>query len=149
MANVPTFDPNRIAGSKAEAHQEPGHRRHVRAGSTNKTITAAAALQHGVVTPKTETIVPDNLPLCPEKTFRDSHSHAPELMTFADIVAQSSNVGTITAYRRRPALQGPGRLRLRPQERGRPAGESPGSCATPRPGTAPTSGPTPSARAWP
>jgi cell division protein FtsI (penicillin-binding protein 3) len=68
-------------------------------GSTNKTITAAAALEHGVRTPKTETIVPDSLPLCPEKTFHDSHSHAPELMTFADIVAQSSNVGTIMTAR--------------------------------------------------
>jgi cell division protein FtsI (penicillin-binding protein 3) len=68
-------------------------------GSTNKTITAAAALEHRVVTPRTETIVPDSLPLCPEKTFHDSHSHAPELMTFADIVAKSSNVGTIMTAR--------------------------------------------------
>ncbi|HTE67416.1 MAG TPA: penicillin-binding transpeptidase domain-containing protein, partial [Actinomycetes bacterium] len=43
--------------------------------------------------------VPDNVPLCPEKTFRDSHSHAPELMTFAEIVAKSSNVGTIMTAR--------------------------------------------------
>jgi cell division protein FtsI (penicillin-binding protein 3) len=99
MANVPTFDPNRIAGSKAEARKNRAIADMFEPGSTNKTITAAAALQHGVVTPKTETIVPDNLPLCPEKTFRDSHSHAPELMTFADIVAQSSNVGTIMAAR--------------------------------------------------
>jgi cell division protein FtsI (penicillin-binding protein 3) len=99
MANVPTFDPNRIAGSKPEARKNRAIADVFEPGSTNKTITAAAALQHGIVTPRTETIVPDKLPLCPEKTFRDSHSHAPELMSFADIVAQSSNVGTIMAAR--------------------------------------------------
>jgi len=99
MANMPTFDPNRIAASKPEARKNRAIADVFEPGSTNKTITAAAALQHGVVTPKTETIVPDNIPLCPEKTFRDSHSHAPELMTFANIVARSSNVGTIMAAR--------------------------------------------------
>jgi cell division protein FtsI (penicillin-binding protein 3) len=99
MANMPTFDPNRIAASKPEARKNRAIADVFEPGSTNKTITAAAALQHGTVTPKTETIVPDNIPLCPEKTFRDSHSHAPELMTFADIVARSSNVGTIMAAR--------------------------------------------------
>jgi cell division protein FtsI (penicillin-binding protein 3) len=99
MANVPTFDPNRIGASKPEARKNRAIADMFEPGSTNKTITAAAALQHGIVTPKTETIVPDNIPLCPEKTFRDSHSHAPELMTFADIVAKSSNVGTIMAAR--------------------------------------------------
>jgi cell division protein FtsI (penicillin-binding protein 3) len=99
MANVPSFDPNRIARSKPEARKNRAIADVFEPGSTNKTITAAAALQHGVVTPRTETIVPDNLPLCPEKTFHDSHSHAPELMTFADIVAKSSNVGTIMAAR--------------------------------------------------
>jgi cell division protein FtsI (penicillin-binding protein 3) len=99
MANMPTFDPNRIAASKPEARKNRAIADMFEPGSTNKTITAAAALQHGIVTPKTETIVPDNIPLCPEKTFRDSHSHAPELMTFADIVARSSNVGTIMAAR--------------------------------------------------
>ncbi|HEU4895937.1 MAG TPA: penicillin-binding protein 2, partial [Actinomycetota bacterium] len=99
MANMPTFDPNRIAASKPEARKNRAIADVFEPGSTNKTITAAAALQNGIVTPKTETIVPDNIPLCPEKTFRDSHSHAPELMTFADIVAKSSNVGTIMAAR--------------------------------------------------
>jgi cell division protein FtsI (penicillin-binding protein 3) len=99
MANVPTFDPNRIGASKPEARKNRAIADMFEPGSTNKTITAAAALQHRIVTPRTETIVPDSISLCPEKTFRDSHSHAPELMTFADIVAKSSNVGTIMAAR--------------------------------------------------
>ena len=99
MANVPTFDPNRVGASKPEARKNRAIADVFEPGSTNKTITAAAALEHGVVTPATETIVPDRIPLCPEKTFRDSHAHPPELMTFADIVAKSSNVGTIMAAR--------------------------------------------------
>jgi cell division protein FtsI (penicillin-binding protein 3) len=99
MANVPTFDPNRMAASKPEGRKNRAVADVFEPGSTNKTITAAAALEHGIRTPRTETIVPDHLPLCPEKTFRDSHSHAPEPMTFADIVAKSSNVGTIMAAR--------------------------------------------------
>ncbi|HEY4728472.1 MAG TPA: penicillin-binding protein 2, partial [Actinomycetes bacterium] len=99
MANVPTFDPNQVGRSRPEARRNRAVEDMFEPGSTNKTITAAAALEHGVRTPKTETIVPDSLPLCPEKTFHDSHSHAPELMTFADIVARSSNVGTIMTAR--------------------------------------------------
>jgi cell division protein FtsI (penicillin-binding protein 3) len=99
LANVPTFDPNQVGASRPEARRNRAVEEVFEPGSTNKTITAAAALEHGVVTPKTETIVPDSLPLCPEKTFHDSHWHAPELMTFADIVAKSSNVGTIMTAR--------------------------------------------------
>jgi cell division protein FtsI (penicillin-binding protein 3) len=99
MANVPTFDPNQVGRSRPEARKNRAVEDMFEPGSTNKTITAAAALEHGVRTPKTETIVPDSLPLCPEKTFHDSHSHPPELMTFADIVAKSSNVGTIMTAR--------------------------------------------------
>jgi cell division protein FtsI (penicillin-binding protein 3) len=99
MANVPTFDPNQVGRARPEARKNRAVEDVFEPGSTNKTITAAAALEHGVRTPKTETIVPDSLPLCPEKTFHDSHSHAPELMTFADIVAKSSNVGTIMTAR--------------------------------------------------
>jgi cell division protein FtsI (penicillin-binding protein 3) len=99
MANVPTFDPNQVGRSAPEARKNRAVEDVFEPGSTNKTITAAAALEHRVVTPRTETIVPDSLPLCPEKTFHDSHSHAPELMTFADIVAKSSNVGTIMTAR--------------------------------------------------
>jgi cell division protein FtsI (penicillin-binding protein 3) len=99
MANMPSFDPNRLSRGKLEARKNRAVADVFEPGSTNKTITAAAALQHGIVTSKTETIVPDNIPLCPEKTFRDSHTHSPELMTFAEIVAKSSNVGTIMTAR--------------------------------------------------
>jgi cell division protein FtsI (penicillin-binding protein 3) len=49
-----------------------------------------------VVTPTTRITVPPALELCPGvKTFHDAHEHGTEVLSFADVVAQSSNIGTI------------------------------------------------------
>jgi cell division protein FtsI (penicillin-binding protein 3) len=130
MANLPTFDPNRFAGASAESRRNRAVTDVFEPGSTNKTMTAAAALQHGVVTPRTPITVPPALELCPGvKTFHDAHEHGTEVLAFADVVAQSSNIGTIKVAR---AL---GPRRLAQAERdfgyGRPTGidlpgESPG-----------------------
>jgi cell division protein FtsI (penicillin-binding protein 3) len=96
MANVPGFDPNRFASAPRGAVRNRAVEDVFEPGSTNKTITAAAALEAGIVTPGTQMLVPSRLELCPGvKTFRDSHQHATEPMSFAEVVAQSSNVGTI------------------------------------------------------
>ncbi|HEV8651161.1 MAG TPA: penicillin-binding protein 2 [Actinomycetes bacterium] len=96
MANVPGFDPNRFAAATPDAVRNRAVENVFEPGSTNKTITAAAALEAGIVTPGTRMLVPSRIELCPGvKTFRDSHEHATESMSFADVVAQSSNVGTI------------------------------------------------------
>ncbi|HEX8930690.1 MAG TPA: penicillin-binding protein 2 [Actinomycetota bacterium] len=96
MANVPTFDPNRFGDSTAEARKNRAVSNVFEPGSTNKVITAAAALDAGVVRPSTRVTVPPVLPLCPGiHPFHDSHSHGTEQLTFADVVAQSSNIGTI------------------------------------------------------
>jgi cell division protein FtsI (penicillin-binding protein 3) len=100
MANVPSFDPNHFASSRPEARKNRAVTDVYEPGSTNKTITAAAALQAGVVTPRTEVTVPPALELCPGvKTFHDSHAHGTETLSFAQVVAQSSNIGTIQVAR--------------------------------------------------
>ena len=96
MANLPDYDPNRYAKATALARRNRAVEDVFEPGSTNKTITAAAALEAGVVTPVTKLRIPWALELCPGvKTFHDSHKHAQHVMSFADVVAQSSNVGTI------------------------------------------------------
>ncbi len=63
-------------------------------GSTNKVITLAAALEAGEVTPETVFEVPDTIRIG-DKDFRDSHEHPAQMMSVADILRESSNVGTI------------------------------------------------------
>jgi cell division protein FtsI (penicillin-binding protein 3) len=63
-------------------------------GSVNKVITAAAALEEGVIGVDDILHVPDHL-LVADHVFHDAHTHAIEPMTLTDIVSESSNVGTI------------------------------------------------------
>jgi cell division protein FtsI (penicillin-binding protein 3) len=62
-------------------------------GSVNKVITMAAAIEEGLVVPETELDVPNQLQVA-DHTFTDSHD-MPGRMSVAEILAQSSNVGTI------------------------------------------------------
>ena len=96
VANMPTFDPNRFGVSSDEARKNRAVTNVFEPGSTNKVITAAAALDAGVVRPSTPVTIPPVLPLCPGvHPFHDSHQHGTERLSFADVVAQSSNIGTI------------------------------------------------------
>jgi cell division protein FtsI (penicillin-binding protein 3) len=62
-------------------------------------VTIAAALEEGVVTPSTRMNVADTLPVA-DVTFHDSEPHPLMWWTTADIVAHSSNVGTIQIAQR-------------------------------------------------
>jgi cell division protein FtsI (penicillin-binding protein 3) len=66
-------------------------------GSTNKVVTIAAALEAGIVTPQTEFAVPQAIKVDGQK-FEDVEAHGP-VLTVADIVRESSNVGTILVAR--------------------------------------------------
>lgn len=94
MAAAPGFDPNSYGQARdwgnriVQEAYEPG--------STNKVITAAAVLEKGGVRPETVFKVPYEI----KKYgigFHDSHRHRTEELTFAGVLAQSSNVGTILA----------------------------------------------------
>ncbi|HWJ64267.1 MAG TPA: penicillin-binding protein 2 [Acidimicrobiales bacterium] len=63
-------------------------------GSVNKMITVAGAIEEGVVTPDTILNVPDYLQLY-DREFTDSHPHPTSDWSVTDIVATSSNIGTI------------------------------------------------------
>lgn len=63
-------------------------------GSTNKVITVAAAIEHGLVGPQTPFEVPSWYRFG-DHTYRDVHPHATERWSTTDILRESSNVGTI------------------------------------------------------
>ncbi|MBO3745444.1 penicillin-binding protein 2 [Streptosporangiaceae bacterium NEAU-GS5] len=99
MANSPEVDLNHWDdyapsdwGNRAAAEVfEPG--------STNKVITAAAAIESGAVTPETRFTVADHI-RCADRVLRDAHTHKTEPMTFTQVIGESSNVGTIMAAQR-------------------------------------------------
>ena len=63
-------------------------------GSVNKVITIAAALQEGGVRATDKFVVPDHMNVGGSR-FVDHDQHEPKSWTVTDIVANSSNIGTI------------------------------------------------------
>jgi len=101
IANMPTFDPNRFGTSSDQARKNRAVTDVYEPGSTNKVITAAAALDAGVVKPASSITVPPELQLCRGvHAFHDSHAHGTEELAFSDVVARSSNIGTITVAKK-------------------------------------------------
>ncbi len=94
LANDKTFDPNNLSeASEAELNNravttpyEPG--------SVNKVITAAAAIEHGITTPKSVHQVPGQIQIA-DRTVRDAWPHGTQGFTTTGIFAKSSNVGTL------------------------------------------------------
>lgn len=93
VASYPTYDPNNLAKATGNLTNlaftdvfEPG--------STGKVITAAAALQEGKATPSTPVVVPGRLHRS-DAWFKDAEPHGTENLTFAGVLAQSSNIGTM------------------------------------------------------
>ncbi|MFG2086117.1 MULTISPECIES: penicillin-binding transpeptidase domain-containing protein [unclassified Spirillospora] len=96
MASAPGFDPNDYAESDKRLWGSPLVQEAFEPGSTGKVVTAAAVMEKGGVTPQTPYTVPDKIKKY-DAVFRDSHPHPPERLTFAGVLAKSSNVGTIMA----------------------------------------------------
>ena len=93
VASYPTFDPNNIAKATGSLSNN-AFGEAFEPGSTAKVMTAAAALQEGVATPATPVVVPNRLPRA-GTSFRDAEEHGVEKLTFAGVIAQSSNIGTM------------------------------------------------------
>lgn len=94
LANVPDFDPNHYSKAGPEDQKNRALSDVYEPGSAFKAVTLSAALEEGVVTPKTKYTVPDAFQYV-DRVFHDSHPHPTEVMTVSEIIEQSSNVGTI------------------------------------------------------
>jgi cell division protein FtsI (penicillin-binding protein 3) len=92
MASYPWFDPNSFASSEPTRFVNRAVTDTWEPGSVNKTITAAAALESGAVTPTDRFAVPGTRQV-EGYTIHDAELHGTETMTLGDIIAHSSNVG--------------------------------------------------------
>ncbi|MGH2855130.1 MAG: peptidoglycan D,D-transpeptidase FtsI family protein [Solirubrobacteraceae bacterium] len=63
-------------------------------GSTFKAFTVSGALQEGRITPSTEFFVPGQIRVA-DRTIHDAEEHGEEMLSTAQILARSSNVGAI------------------------------------------------------
>lgn len=93
-ATAPSFDPNDPAKSPSEARRAWGVGDVFEPGSTSKVVTIAGALEDGVVRPETQMTVPDQIQIWDRK-ISDDEKHPPIPMSVRQVIAQSSNVGTI------------------------------------------------------
>jgi cell division protein FtsI (penicillin-binding protein 3) len=92
MASVPGFDANRFAEVDPDVWRNRAITDAFEPGSVLKVVTAAAALETGMVSMTERFQVPDAMKI-DEFTIHDSHPHPVQTMTLADIIAQSSNIG--------------------------------------------------------
>jgi cell division protein FtsI (penicillin-binding protein 3) len=68
-------------------------------GSVNKLITISAALDTGVIKPADAFTIPDSYHVA-DTTFHDAENHPVEHWTVTDVLANSSNIGTIQIAQR-------------------------------------------------
>jgi cell division protein FtsI (penicillin-binding protein 3) len=92
MATYPWFDPNSFVSADSGRFVNRAVTDTWEPGSVNKTITAAAALETGAVTP-TDTFRVAGTREVDGYTIHDAEPHGVEVMTLGDIIAHSSNVG--------------------------------------------------------
>ncbi len=94
MASYPWFDPNRFTQARPAAYRNRAVTDMFEPGSTNKVITAAAAIQEHALPLDRRLSVPWTMRVG-EFTIHDSHPHGVMRMTLGDIIAESSNIGAV------------------------------------------------------
>lgn len=93
LANMPTFNPNVREGRNVNHVRNRVFTDTYEPGSTLKPFTIALAMDRGLITPDTVLDTPNKITFG-SKSVGDSHGH-PSSMSVAQIIQQSSNVGTI------------------------------------------------------
>jgi len=99
MATNPAFDANAFTDAPAFVTRNRGVTDVYEPGSVNKVITAAAALEEGVMGIRERLWVPPRY-LVGDKVFTEAHPRPAMSMTLTDIIAKSSNIGTIMTAQR-------------------------------------------------
>jgi cell division protein FtsI (penicillin-binding protein 3) len=95
LAVEPGFDANRFPQMPRDVQRNRAVTDTYEPGSTLKVVTVAGALSEGLVTPTTSFTLRPKIQVA-DREIHEAHRTDTERMTVAAILAQSSNVGTIT-----------------------------------------------------
>jgi cell division protein FtsI (penicillin-binding protein 3) len=94
LANWPRVDANNVSGSPRYASQNRAIQFNYEPGSTFKAFTVAGALEEGLIEPETPFQVPPTIRVA-DREIGEAHDDGGGTLTTADILARSSNVGTV------------------------------------------------------
>ena len=94
LANWPRVDANDIGGAPPYARQNRAVAASYEPGSTFKAFTVAGALSEGLVKPQDELSLPPQIRVA-DRVIGEAHDRGGITLSVADIVAQSSNVGSV------------------------------------------------------
>jgi cell division protein FtsI (penicillin-binding protein 3) len=95
LANWPQVNANEPTDASPEAMEDQAVGLDYEPGSTFKVVAVSGALERGLITPSTTFNIPDEIEVA-EKTIHDDTEHPEEMLSTAQILARSSNVGAIT-----------------------------------------------------
>ncbi|GAB2667897.1 penicillin-binding protein 2 [Saccharopolyspora gloriosae] len=98
LANDKSFDPNSPSWGP-DGLGNPAVTNPFEPGSVNKVITAAGAIEDGLLRPETVLQVPGSIKVA-DRTVRDAWSHGTVPLTFTGVLGKSSNVGTLMTAQR-------------------------------------------------
>ena len=93
-ANWPPADPAKPTANPAYASQDRSVQASYEPGSTFKAVTVAGALEDRKISPKTVFDLPPTIQVA-DRTIKESHPRGPTTLNASQILAQSSNVGSV------------------------------------------------------
>jgi cell division protein FtsI/penicillin-binding protein 2 len=105
MANAPGFNSNQFGTANPELRRNRAVTDVYEPGSTFKLVTISGALEDGIVTPRTAFTLAPTIRVA-DRTIHDAETRGTDRMTVQEILAHSSNVGTVTIAEK----LGPGEL---------------------------------------
>jgi cell division protein FtsI (penicillin-binding protein 3) len=94
LANWPRVDANTVGEAPPYARQNRAVAANYEPGSTFKAFTVAGALEEKLIEPKSEFDLPPTLQVA-DREIKESHPRGQITLTVGDILAQSSNVGSV------------------------------------------------------
>lgn len=94
LVNWPRVDPNDIAAADEDAIQNRAVMSAFEPGSTFKAFTVAGALEEGLIEPETRMDLPPELQVA-DRTIGEAHARGYVNLSVGEILAQSSNVGSV------------------------------------------------------